>query len=89
MYSRIKKVESVEELKKVGWDWLLESYNWDELAGNYYELDEEVDNVDVAKTETVPLVVVVHDRLSVEKAEAVVDKQGRYWISFEELEKHV
>jgi len=87
---RLKKVNNSEDLKEAGFEWLLRYCDPDEdnLYGFYYITDEEYEGVELTgDVVEVTVVVIVHNRVFHEKANAVVDKEGNLYITEDEFER--
>jgi hypothetical protein len=72
-YVRVKQINTLEELQKEDWDWLLKEYPKEDLLGLWYQCDD-FDRYDPHGGELrkdIKVAAVVHSRLFVEKLKAV------------------
>ncbi len=85
---RLRKIRTVEDLKEVGFGWILDEVPFHVIEGSYVESDTETEFEPVEEVE-VPYAIIVHGRLFLETASAYKDKNGELYITDEELERHL
>jgi len=89
MHMKVKLVESIEDLKEAGYEFLLEDYPFSDIKGLWFPLtDEYAQRGTILGEAKVTIGVIVHGRLYPEKA-TIVRIDDEWYISEEEFEKYL
>ena len=81
---RLEQLNSVEDLKKYEYDYLL-NYPEDEVLGLYYPVDE--DDIELTtESRSVTVAITIDDRLFPSRTDAHVGVDGNLYLTWEEFE---
>ena len=86
---KLRKINGIYELKKYGYDFLLNDYGASKVFRNWFDTHEEGGSPpEHCMKASVPIAVVVHGRLFIEQANVLLELNNRNaWITDEDYQK--
>jgi len=83
----LEKVETVDKLKALDYDFLLKDYSPEDVLGLYYPTEEKENVVVTGKRREVDAAAIFHGRLFIERVLAWESTDGNLYVSQEEFEE--